>query len=99
MVPKEGLEPSHPKALAPKASVSTISPPGHFVYLTLITISMAESKRFELLMSCPIHAFQAGALDHYANSPLCHSNLLNCYVQLVIGPRELKHFISFLSKS
>ena len=27
MVREEGLEPSHPKALAPKASVSTISPP------------------------------------------------------------------------
>jgi hypothetical protein len=32
MVPKEGLEPSHPKALAPKASVSTISPPGHILF-------------------------------------------------------------------
>jgi hypothetical protein len=30
---------------------------------------MAENKRFELLISCDIHAFQACALDHYANSP------------------------------
>ena len=30
---------------------------------------MAESKGFEPLIPCGIHAFQACALDHYANSP------------------------------
>ena len=30
---------------------------------------MAETERFELSIPCDIHAFQAGALDHYATSP------------------------------
>ena len=30
---------------------------------------MAESRRFELLKPFSLHAFQACALDHYANSP------------------------------
>ena len=30
---------------------------------------MAENKRFELSKGCPLHAFQACAFDHSANSP------------------------------
>ena len=30
---------------------------------------IAEGKRFELLVGCPTHAFQACALDRYANPP------------------------------
>jgi hypothetical protein len=29
----------------------------------------AEGRRFELLVGCPTHAFQACALDRYANPP------------------------------
>jgi hypothetical protein len=78
LVPKEGLEPSHPKALAPKASVSTISPPGHIVYRTIKVktnckyyefYQVAETERFGLSMAFTIHPFQGCALDHYATSP------------------------------
>src|ERR1035437_6853454 len=39
-------------------------------YWTLHINRVAEGKRFELLVSCPTHAFQACALDRYANPPL-----------------------------
>ena len=29
----------------------------------------SEGERFELSVGCPTHAFQACALDHYANPP------------------------------
>jgi hypothetical protein len=49
-VPKEGLEPSHPKALAPKASVSTISPPGH-IFLIYYIINCELNCNFELAVN------------------------------------------------
>ena len=42
---------------------------------TYLEVLMAESKRFELLIRCRIHAFQACAFGHSASSP--HNRLSN----------------------
>ena len=34
-----------------------------------VRTEIAEGERFELSVSCPTYAFQAYALDHYANPP------------------------------
>lgn len=52
-------------------------------------LSLAESRRFELLVDCSTHAFQACALDHYANSPTKKSLSWLLYLYLVT-PRRVE---------
>ncbi len=63
----------------------TSQPVGFESYLH---VSMAESRGFEPLKPCSLHAFQACALDHYANSPGLKKELMQALLRCFGDPTE-----------